>query len=99
LHFSNINHAVTLVTLVRTKTLMNFSRPCRQSGWAGRFRGPGTGYDAAAADNNVACELPRSVLMNFRAGVHRKMKSTMCHAQRERTTTHLFQLDRDVSLS
>jgi len=28
---------------------MNFSRPCRQSGWAGWFRGTGTGYDTAAA--------------------------------------------------
>jgi hypothetical protein len=65
---------------------MNFSRPCRQSGWAGWFRRTGTGYD-----NNVACELPRSVLMNFRAGVYRETKSEMCHAQRETATAHLFQ--------
>ena len=42
-------------------------------------------------DNNVACELPRSVLMSFRAGVHRKMKSEMCQAQRETATAHLSQ--------
>jgi hypothetical protein len=70
---------------------MNFSRPCRQQGWAGWFavRQPDT--TLLLPDSNVACELPRSVLMNFRAGVDRKMKSEMCHAQRETANAHLFQ--------